>query len=340
MSNVKYPILHYEKERDYMCTFLNSIKSRNNKFKKQIISPLRYAGGKSSAVGLILDNIPLLKTKKIVSPFFGGGSVELVLSSILGFEIIGYDIFDMLVNFWNQIINNKENFINELSKLNISKNDFNKYRFILLNYWNKIKPENLIYKYKKTIELNENEEVLLDNNKLLQSVYYYYNMTNSYGPMFVGWQSSVELKQNKFNNKIQKIKNMNFGNIKILCKDFKDIFDFHKNDFLYLDPPYYLNGDSKLFKGMYPNCNFAIHHNNFDHELLFKLLQNHIGGFLLTYNNCEYIKDLYKDYEQVFPSWNYSYGNGETRIGKNRLNGNNTNIKESHEIFIICPPIV
>ena len=182
--------------------------------------------------------------------------------------------------------------------------------------------------------------VLLDNNKLLQSVYYYYNMTNSYGPMFVGWQSSVELKQNKFNNKIQKIKNMNFGNIKILCKDFKDIFDFHKNDFLYLDPPYYLNGDSKLFKGMYPNCNFAIHHNNFNHQLLFELLQNHNGGFILTYNNCEYIKDLYKDYEQVFPSWNYSYGNGETRIGKNRLNGNNTNIKESHEIFIICPPIV
>ena len=28
----------------------------------------------------------------------------------------------------------------------------------------------------------------------------------------------------------------------------------------------------------------------------------------------------------------------ETRIGKNRKEGTNDNLKESHEIFIICPP--
>ena len=48
---------------------------------------------------------------------------------------------------------------------------------------------------------------------------------------------------------------------------------------------YYLDGDSKMFKGMYPNCNFAIHHNNFNHKKMFELLKEHKGGFLITYNN-------------------------------------------------------
>ena len=33
-----------------------------------------------------------------------------------------------------------------------------------------------------------------------------------------------------------------------------------------------LGEDSKMFKGMYPNCNFAIHHNDFNHELILLVL--------------------------------------------------------------------
>ena len=87
---------------------------------------------------------------------------------------------------------------------------------------------------------------------------------------------------------------------------------------------------------MYPNCNFAIHHNNFEHDTMCELLKNHKGGFLITYNNCETIRNMYEEYEQVFPEWQYSYGQGETRIGKNREKKcNASNVKESHEIFII-----
>jgi DNA adenine methylase len=49
---------------------------------------------------------------------------------------------------------------------------------------------------------------------------------------------------------------------------------------------------------------------------------------------------MYKDYKQVFPEWQYTYGQGETRIGKNRENQAVNHIKDSHEIFIICPPLV
>ena len=58
----------------------------------------------------------------------------------------------------------------------------------------------------------------------------------------------------------------------------------------------------------------------------------------MTYNNCSSVRELYKDYKFEFPEWQYTYGQGETRIGKNRENGTNDNKKESHEIIIIKWP--
>lgn len=318
--------------------FLDKIRTKDGKYKRVCISPLRYAGGKSKAIGLILENLPEIKNKRIVSPFFGGGSFELCIQQELNYKIIGYDIFGMLVNFWNVLINNKNEFINELKKFQITKEEFTKNRHILLNYWNKIKPKDLIYKTQKHVELSEEEKSMLDDNEILQAVYYYYNMTLSYGPMFLGWPSQNEINKEKFNRRIKKLENLELKNLSVKCVDFEAVLKKHKNDFLFLDPPYYLGDDQKMFKGMYPNCNFAIHHNNFKHERLLELLKKHKGGFLLTYNNCHTIRDWYKDYKQVFPEWQYTYGQGEIRIGKNRKDGNETNIKESHEIFIICSP--
>ncbi len=50
----------YEKEEVYLQTYLNEIQSNTGDgFKRVIVSPLRYAGGKSKAIGLILDNLPI-----------------------------------------------------------------------------------------------------------------------------------------------------------------------------------------------------------------------------------------------------------------------------------------
>jgi len=330
--------MQYERDEEYLKNYLNKIRKKDGTYKRVISSPLRYAGGKSKAIGLILENLPKLKEKKIVSPFFGGGSFELLISQELNIEVIAYDIFNVLVNFWNILFNRKEEFLNELKKFKITKEEFTYNRHILLNYWEKIKPKDLNYKTNKKVELKKEDLNLLDNNELLIAVYYYYNMTLSYGPMFLGWPSSNEIKFDKFQRRIQKINKMNFKNIKIECSNFEETILKHQNDFLFLDPPYYLGEDSKMFKGMYPNCNFAIHHNNFDHLLLSKLLKEHKGGFLLTYNNCEVIRKLYKNFHFEFPEWQYTYGQGEKRIGKNRKEESGDNIKKSHEIFIISFP--
>jgi DNA adenine methylase len=244
----------------------------------------------------------------------------------------------MLVNFWNVLINHKNEFIAELSKFKINEEEFTYNRHVLLNYWEQIKPTDLNYKTKKKIELKQEDLTKLDNNIISQAVYYYYNMTLSYGPMFLGWPSSNEIDKDKFKRRIDKIKEMNLINLQVNCAPFQEILEKHCQDFLFLDPPYYLNGDSKMFKGMYPNCNFAIHHNSFDHIKLAEMLKKHKGGFLMTYNNCSTIRDLYSDCKFEYPEWQYTYGQGETRIGKNRQISTNDNIKESHEIIIIKWP--
>ena len=58
--------LLYEKDEEYLNKFLKSIRNKNGSYKRVCISPLRYPGGKSKAIGLILENLPKLKEKKIL----------------------------------------------------------------------------------------------------------------------------------------------------------------------------------------------------------------------------------------------------------------------------------
>ena len=81
--------------------FLTNLKSSHQKNYKRYLGSLllRYAGGKSLAVGLIVEKIPH-NIQKIVSPFLGGASVEIACAKELGLEVVAYDIFDLLVNYW------------------------------------------------------------------------------------------------------------------------------------------------------------------------------------------------------------------------------------------------
>lgn len=299
--------------------FLNHIKSANpdsqNRYKRVALSPIRYAGGKSLAVGHVIELIPS-NIKKVVSPFFGGGSIEIALSMKLGMEVIGYDIFDILCNYWNFQIKKPKLLYDELKKLKPNKETFEKIRLVLNDVW------------RKKIKLDP----------LTLAVYYVYNFNLSYGPGFMGWSSDIYLDNNKYKRMIERIKNFKPGNLKVKCNDFQQILKKHKYDFLYLDPPYYIGENSKMFRGIYPMRNIPVHHKGFPHEILRDLLKEHRGGFVLSYNNCPTIREYYKEFQQSFPSWQYTMGQGETRIGKNRIENGDNHIKQSHELIIFSPP--
>ena len=61
--------------------------------------PLRYGGGKSLAVGHVIEQLPAGLTR-LVSPFVGGASVEIACANELGMEVTAYDVFDILTGYW------------------------------------------------------------------------------------------------------------------------------------------------------------------------------------------------------------------------------------------------
>jgi DNA adenine methylase len=291
-------------------------------------TPIRYAGGKSRAIKIIspyLDN-----EKKIISPFMGGGSLEVNWAS-KGIEVIGYDLFDALVNFWDMLLNNKDELVKVLKTITPTLEEYNRIKEILMRWEN---TQEMLKEW-KTDHYKRDEVISLDN--VTAAAYYYFNHNTSYGPGYLGWGSSVYLKEDKWNNMIKNIDKFNVPTLSVRQGSFENVLPNHMEDTLYLDPPYYLekDRDNKMFTGIYPMRNIPIHHNGFNHESLRDLLLKHKGKFVLSYNNCETIREYYKDFEQVFPTWNYSMGNGETRVGKNREEAGITNSKESHEILII-----
>ena len=315
--------------KDKKEAFLKTILSKNypkskNKYKRVPCSPIRYAGGKTLAVGHVIELLPTNITR-VISPFFGGGSIEIAMSKYLDLEVRGYEIFDILCNYWKFQIEQPKLLYEELKKLKPNKEEFERIRKILTNVW-----KTKIGKAKK------GEEVNLD--PLTLAVYYVYNFNLSYGPGFMSWSSDIYLDEDRYKRIIERIRDFEPKNLKVECVDFQDIIKKYPNDFLYCDPPYFIGENSKMFKGIYPMRNIPVHHNGFKHEALRDLLKNHKGGFILSYNDCPTIREYYKDFKQIFPSWQYTMGQGETRIGKNRIESGDDHIKASHEIIIFCPP--
>tara|TARA_Y100000296_G_C5149306_1_gene245513 strand:- start:38 stop:931 length:894 start_codon:yes stop_codon:yes gene_type:complete len=293
-------------------------------------TPIRYAGGKSKAYNIITEQIPKLPLpNRIISPFMGGGSLESKWSSELDIPVVGFDIFDPLINFWNVLLNDSSALADKLETLEPNKEVYGEIKEKLIR-WNVtqeiLKDWSTDYYKRDKIELSNLEA----------AAYYFYNHNLSYGPMYLGWISKIYENKDKWLTTIKRIREYKNSNLSAEKGSFEDVIPEYENDFLYLDPPYYLEKDldNKMFKGIYPNPNIDVHHTGFDHELLRDLLHNHKGKFILSYNNCETIREYYKDFDLYYPTWHYSYGVGEKRIGKHKQKVGNEP-KKSHEILIV-----
>ena len=292
-------------------------------------TPIRYAGGKSRAYDFISSYIPFWpRPKRIVSPFMGGGSLEVRWAHEMGIRVHGYDVFGILTNYWQHQLETPERLYDILKGLEPSKEQYDEIKDILL-HWDKVQH---MFKGWKT-DYYDRKPTELDDD--LGAAYYWFNHNLSYGPMFLGWFSSIYLKKDSlYENSIERVRDFSCPNLSVKQSSFDKVIPNYKKDFIYADPPYYMekSEDNKMFKAIYPNSNFALHHIHFDHELLRDQLHSHEGKFLLSYNDCEWVRENYKGFKFKTPEWAYSYGQGETRIGKNKKNNDP---KQSHEILII-----
>jgi len=259
----------------------NIVPLDNNNIGSNNVSPLRYPGGKTRACK-ILDTIikqyfDLTQIDILLSPFFGGGSFELYFQNNYNKQIIANDKFKPLYNFWNEVKINKDALCTELYKINpISKTDFQNYR-----------------------------NTILEVSGIIQALQYFVINRCSFSGATLSGGFSEEASSKRFTkSSIDRIKNLNLSNIIFSNLDFLDflnnnaaIIDANKT-LIFLDPPYYLGNKSNLYG------NNGDMHENFDHKLLFDVISSK-KNWIITYNNCEYIKNLYKNYIILEVNWSY-----------------------------------
>jgi len=235
-------------------------------------SVLRYPGGKSRALKTLLTYFPA-DIGSLCSPFLGGGSVELACAA-RGIRVSAYDIFTPLAEFW-QIV--------------------------------QIQPEALAGEVRKYFPLSKEQFYALQSEQEEFSTaleraaaFYVLNRASYSGSTLSGGMSPGHPRFTE--SSIRRLAQFHNPNLTVKRMDFQKSIPLHQHDFLYLDPPYLIESN------LYGKNGDA--HRDFDHEALFKLLEQR-HKWVLSYNNCDAIGRMYKNYAILQPQWKYGMSNNK-----------------------------
>lgn len=235
-------------------------------------SPLRYPGGKTRGVDFITQFFPE-NLDKLLSPFFGGGSIELSVAA-QGALVYGYDIFPPLVEFWQCLLTQTNELADEVEK-----------HYPL--------PRDRFYELQAT-------QTEFKTKLERAAVYYVLNRSSFSGATLSGGMSPEHPRFTL--TSIERLRNYLNPNIKIQKADFKTSLEKHPYTFAYLDPPYLIKSSLYGKKG---NA-----HKDFDHEQLATILKKR-EHWILSYNDCKEIRSLYEGFHILTPNWKYGMSNNK-----------------------------
>lgn len=243
-----------------------------------IKTPLRYPGGKSKAIKYIAELIPYFKEYR--EPFVGGGSVFIYLKQRYPNKIYWInDLYENLYYFWKHSQENPEKLISQILQWKETfKNGKDLFNYLTKNI-------NLF---------NEIEKA---------AAFFVFNRITFSGTSESGGFSNAAFKKRFTQSSIERVNMLSkiLLNTKITNFDYQKVVEEEgENVFIFLDPPYYSATKSALYGKN------GILHKTFDHERLAEVLKKTKHKWLLTYDNSEYIKNLYSF--AYIKEWNLTYG--------------------------------
>jgi len=262
-------------------------------------SLLRYPGGKTRALKHIIPYFPKNLTE-IVSPFFGGGSIEIHYAS-QGVRVHGYDILEPLVNFWQQVLDNSEYIADHLESTfhPCSKDMFSQYQ------------------RKQSWTHMDNDHA--DWKEYRACMYYALNRSSFSGATLSGGYSQQAADNRFTQSSIDRLRNFSSPFLTVKQADFTDSLRRHNDEtFVYADPPYLLEKST-----LYGERGST--HKDFDHESFAEEIKKK-NNWVMSYNPHPEILELYKDYKVVYPEW--AYGMSKDKKSKEILI---LNVKEDDE---------
>ena len=252
------------------------------------LSPLRYPGGKTKFYSYVRE---LLKCNNLIGqtyiePFAGGSglAIKLLLNNDVD-RIVINDLDVSIYSFWYSILNYTDDFCNQIIKTKITPDE---------------------WQHQKKIYLLQNSKDAFS----LGYATFFLNRTNVSGIIkggMIGGNSqegthSIDARFNK-QNLIKKICNIaaRKEQIHLFNLDAQELIKpqtlgrFYKA-FLNFDPPYVKKG-SKLYKNSFQEI---------DHRELAKRVSECGRKWIVTYDVCPLVAELYSDYRSSYLDVNYS----------------------------------
>lgn len=273
-------------------------------------SPLRYPGGKSRAIKILMPFFPK-DFDELAEPFFGGGSVGLYLAQNFGLkQIFANDLNTDLYCFWQTLKTQNKALIDEIKRTRQTHTNGREL-------------------YEKL--LARRGENLSDFQRAVD--FFVLNRITFSGVVDCGGYSQKAYESRFTPSSIERLKNMDsiLRNFTFSNQSYESLLQNNgKRVFIFLDPPYFSASKSKLYgkKGDL--------HANFNHERLCEHLKNTKHRFLLTYDDSEFIRELYKDFYKLKYTLQYGMNNfKQTKANKGQelLISNYEFIKEN-KLFI------
>ncbi len=230
-----------------------------------IKSPLRYPGGKSRAVKLISTLIP--DFDEFREPFLGGGSVFV---------------------YAKQQFPNKKFWVNDLY-------------FELYKFWKTAQKDvdalaGKIYEWRNQFPVGKALFQFLNLNLArfddleIAAAFFVYNRITFSGTSLSGGFSEAAFAGRFTESSIRWLKDFAAlpDGVKITNFDYEELIKRDgENVFIFLDPPYYSAKRSALY-----GRNGHLH-KSFDHEKFADVMKNCRHKWLITYNDSEYVRDLF-----------------------------------------------
>ena len=240
---------------------------------KSLKTPLRYPGGKSRAIKKMAQFLPdMSKYKEYREPFLGGGSVALYITQAYPhLEIWVNDLYEPLVNFWQQLQDNGNEIATRL-------------RTFKTAYPTQERAKELFLESKELI----NDGMVSDTSR---AVAFYIVNKCSFSGLTESSSFSKQASDSNFSLRgIEKLPEYSeiIQNWVITNLTYERMSCDEKDVFTYLDPPYEIKSSLYGKKGGM--------HKGFDHDAFAEECDRHTNHMMISYNSSQLIRDRFKEW--------------------------------------------
>ena len=221
-------------------------------------SPLVYPGGKSRILRALLRHIPSSLTE-LVSPFVGGGALELTLARV-GVRVIAYDAWEHLVCFWTEFLRHPSAVAAHVRRHApvVGKKTYLRFRD----------------------ELRRGPDFEIPAIERAARFYIVNRCCFRGLTRRGGCAKSAALARRQVIEQLATA--VAPPTMTVECATFEQSIPRHPEAFLFCDPPYVAS------EGVYPGSG-----QRFDHQALATLLLGRNGPWMLTYGDCPLVRGLY-----------------------------------------------